>query len=102
MEYPRKQYLISFKLILDSMLNLTIKKNNDYGGETDAFKNFQEFGEFGILVRMSDKWARIKTALKEKRELKVKDETIDDTILDLAVYCIILLIWRKVHKNGRT
>jgi len=99
MDYTRDDYLKDFAEVTTKMLALTTKKNNDYGGHTDPFKNFNDFGELGILVRMSDKFARIRTALSERRELKVTEETIDDTIFDLAVYTVILYIWRKVHKN---
>ena len=96
----RIQYLDAFKDMTTEMLALTTRKNNDYGGTSDPFKNFREFGVLGILVRMSDKWARIKTALVENRELQVKDESIEDTIFDLAVYSVILRIVREAQKNG--
>lgn len=98
--FNREDYMEEFKKITDEMVELTRKKNNDYGGETDPWKNFREFGELGIIVRMSDKWARIKSALFEKRHLQVADETVEDTIKDLAVYSIILLIWRRVNGKG--
>lgn len=98
-KYTRVDYLHDFATITSEMLELTRKKNNDYGGESDPWKNFREFGELGILVRMSDKWARIKSALQEKRELQVSDETVEDTIKDLAVYSIILLIWRRANRR---
>ena len=93
----RAQYLQQFKQITDEMYDLTSRKNNDYGGESDPWKNFRDFGELGILVRMSDKFARIKTALHEKRAFQVADETVEDTIKDLATYSIILLLWRRAH-----
>jgi len=96
----RQQYLDVFKDTCDEMLNLTTRKNNDYGGVTDPFKNFRDFGVKGVLVRMSDKFARIKTALWEERELKVADEVIEDTIFDLAVYSVILRIILEAQKNG--
>jgi hypothetical protein len=96
----RQQYLDAFKDMTTQMLDLTTRKNNDYGGVSDPFKNFREFGVQGILVRISDKWARIKTALQEGRELQVKDEVIEDTIFDLAVYCVILRIVRQAQKDG--
>jgi len=96
----RQQYLDVFKDTCDEMLNLTTRKNNDYGGLTDPFKNFRDFGVKGVLVRMSDKFARIKTALWEERELKVADEVIEDTIFDLAVYSVILRIILEAQKNG--
>lgn len=93
--WNRSEYLAFFYSMLARMREITQKKNNDYGGAEDPFKNFREFGELGILVRMSDKWARIKTALKEKRELQVADESVEDTILDLSIYCLLLLAYRK-------
>lgn len=94
-KWDRAQYLEYHQTLCARMTDITTRKNNDYGGATDPFKNFREFGQLGILVRMSDKWARIKTALKERRELMVADESIDDTILDLANYCLLLMAWRK-------
>lgn len=88
----REQYLKRFKEITDEMLSITTSKNNDYGGHTDPWKNFRTFGRKGILVRIGDKFSRLCTAIWEEREFKVK-ETLRDTILDLAVYCIILICW---------
>lgn len=96
----RDQYIENFTHVVSEMIDLTRKKNNDYGGATDPWKNFREFGQLGILVRMSDKWARIKSALAEKRELKVSDETVEDTIFDLAVYSVILLLWIRSRQRG--
>lgn len=96
--YTRDNYLEHFEELTCEMLNLTAKKNSDYGGHTNPFKNFQDFGELGILVRMSDKLSRLRTAIFDKRELKVADEQVDDTILDLAVYSLILILYRR-HKD---
>lgn len=92
----RERYFRHFVKITEEMFATTKAKNNDYGGADDPFKNFREFGELGILVRMSDKFARLKTALLEKRDLAVTSETIDDTIMDLANYAAILLAWRRM------
>lgn len=93
----REEYLAEFKNTTDRMLAITTKKNNDYGGSTDPFKNFRDFEELGFLVRMSDKFARLKTAIVEKRKFEV-DESIEDTILDLANYSILLLCYMKAKK----
>lgn len=90
-----EQYIQEFKNLTARMLDITTRKNNDYGSTTDPFKNFREFGELGILVRMSDKMARLKTAVVEKREFKVSDESVEDTALDLANYSLLLLCYRK-------
>jgi len=95
----RDELLREFKRLTDQMYSITQVKNNDYGSTEDPLANFSEFGEFGFLVRMSDKWKRIKTALYEKRELAVKDETVEDTLLDLANYCVLLLCWRAAQRD---
>ena len=78
------------------------KKNADYAGDSDPFANFrlvEMLGicsvETGILVRMTDKMARITNLLKDGKTNQVKDETVDDTVLDLSVYSVILMAWRK-------
>ena len=98
MPFTREQYLSEFEKITDQMLGLTTKKNADYGSTVDPFANFRTFGELGILVRMSDKFSRLRTALYEKRELQVSDETIEDTALDLAVYAVLLISYRRGAK----
>jgi hypothetical protein len=70
-----------------------IAKNTAYG---DAFgKTFQELGPISAVVRMQDKFNRIK-ALVKGAENKVKDEALEDTLLDLANYCIMTLIEMEV------
>lgn len=96
--YTRQDYLNDFEVECKAELELTTRKNHDYGGHSDPFKNFRLFGELGILVRMSDKFSRLITAIHEQREFKVSEETIDDTIRDLSVYTKILKIYRK-RKN---
>lgn len=88
----REEYLKMFEEEIYNMLQLTTEKNNDYGGHTDPWKNFRTFGLKGIVVRMGDKFSRIHTALWEDRPFKVQ-ETLIDTLRDLAVYCIIAICW---------
>lgn len=70
------------------------RKNTDYSGSADPFKNFRSAEVIGIgvdkaiLVRILDKIARINNLLDS--EAQVKDESIDDSILDAANYLYIL------------
>lgn len=93
--WTRERYLMEFGDLLRRMREITTKKNHDYGSENDPFKNFRMFEELGILVRMSDKFARLRTALYEKREFQVADETVEDTALDLAIYSLLLICYRR-------
>ena len=70
------------------------KKNADYANETDPFKNFRSAEVAGIgvgraiIVRVLDKISRIQNLLD--REAAVKDEKIEDTLLDAINYLAIL------------
>ena len=73
-----------------------ISKNKDYG---DSFtKSLDEFGAVAGIVRIGDKFERIKQ-LTKSGEQKVKDETIQDTVEDMANYCIMLAAWFRQRKE---
>lgn len=73
-------------------LNETYRqKNNDYG---DAFANLRRELDNVILVRIFDKYSRLKTLLNGEAAL-VKGETVEDTLKDLANYCIMELVERR-------
>lgn len=99
--------LIEYHELACKALHEIVKaKNADYTGESqDPFFNFnmvEKLGisttETGILTRMLDKFARI-TSFVKKGVLKVKDETVEDTLLDLANYCIIMAAYIKSKKE---
>ena len=85
-----------FLNITNSMAKTYENKNHDYG---DSFKDsLDEFGIIAAVTRMSDKMNRIKSLVK--KEAKVKDESIKDTLLDLATYCIMTVMWLNDGKKG--
>lgn len=69
-------------------LDLMVKKNHDYASIEDPYRNFRLFGKFGILVRLGDKFARLRS-FEEQGELKCDDESIRDTILDIINYAVL-------------
>jgi hypothetical protein len=68
--------------------NLMKAKNVDYATESDIFRNFRMFGELGILVRMSDKLARLRSIMENGRA-QVSNESINDTLVDIINYAVI-------------
>jgi hypothetical protein len=79
-----------FDAIVKKMADTYRMKNADYG---DSFsKSIDEFGYTAALVPMSDKFNRLKNLLQNDVEAKVKDESVKDTILDLANYSVMLAI----------
>lgn len=74
--------------ICKSLNELYARKNSDYG---DSFgKSFNEYGLTMACIRLEDKLNRIKAL--SKQEAQVSDESITDTLMDLANYAIMTLI----------
>lgn len=74
------------------LLNETYaKKNHDYG---DSFAvSMQEEGMAAIRVRLTDKLLRFKRLTKlPPEDQKVRDESIQDTLLDLANYAVMTIV----------
>jgi len=94
-----------FKETTEQMYKLHKLKNSDYAGSVDPFKNFkmcEQLGicpvEEGMLVRMSDKMSRISTLIGENKEAVVTDEKLEDTLIDLANYAVILKCYLESKK----
>ena len=69
-------------------------KNKDYG---DSFsKQFQEYGLISSAIRLEDKLSRFKNLIKN--EAQVKDESIEDTLLDMANYAILTVMELREEK----
>lgn len=74
--------------ICKELNSLYTRKNHDYG---DSFgKSFKEYGMTMVCIRLEDKLNRLKSLTK--KDGKVKDESIEDTLMDLANYSIMTLI----------
>lgn len=77
---------MTFKDLLDELLETYEKKNADYG---DSFKKTHlQFGEIAGLVRISDKLNRL-ISLSEKTPDSQNYESKRDTYMDLANYCLM-------------
>lgn len=75
------------------------QKNHDYGnsfGDT-----FDKLGIISAVTRITDKYNRlVSLCTKSEEERKVKDESITDTLLDLANYAIMTVI--EMHKDDKS
>ena len=75
--------------ICDELKSLYYRKNTDYG---DSFhKTFIEEGMAMSRIRLTDKLERFKR-LTRSGEQNVKDESIRDTLIDLANYAIMTIV----------
>ena len=100
MDAPKyKELAHHFDCLVSQAKELMDNKNADYtndaGGSGGCLSNFikaEEFGvcsaEQGIMVRFLDKAARLSTLIR--REAKVADEKLRDTVIDIVNYAVIL------------
>ena len=91
--------VVSFRDIQDKLVNIYAKKNHDYG---DSFnEGCNELGVGYAFSRIFDKTKRFQTLAKgimnNNLSIEVQDETMEDTIMDLANYCMMYLAWRDKH-----
>ena len=80
--------------ILNEIKQLHNRKNADYGDSFD--KTLDEFGLVASATRMSDKFNRFKSLIKNPAQ--VSDEKIEDTLIDLASYAMMTIKWMR--QNG--
>lgn len=103
----QEQFLKRLAELYDNNIKISTAKNSDYAGSNDAFKNFtlvetltngNVSTEMGIVTRMTDKLQRI-TNIIQSGTVSVKDESVLDTLSDLANYSMILRIYIE-SKSG--
>lgn len=70
------------------------RKNADYG---DSFARVREKYPNAILIRLNDKLNRLERLL-DGADQQVASERIEDTLLDMANYCIMEVIERTNDK----
>mgnify|MGYP003881446419 CR=1 FL=1 len=76
------------KQICEELNQIYRSKNHDYG---DSFgETFQKLGIISAVTRITDKVNRLQSLCM--KEQKVNDESIRDTLLDLANYAIMTVI----------
>ena len=80
--------MTTFKDVLNEMNDLYEKKNADYGNSFS--KSYEEFGLVSPVIRLSDKVERLKTLCN--KEAQVQDESIIDTLIDIAVYSVLTVL----------
>ena len=89
-----------YQTIINNLEDTYKKKNSDYGNSVGD--TYEKFGDISFLTRITDKYNRI-LSLADKGECgEVKDEALEDTILDLANYCLLWLVEREYAEQPKT
>ena len=92
------------KAICDELNSLYERKNHDYG---DSFhQTFVEEGLAMTRIRLGDKFSRFKTlsrlSANDAGQQQVTDESIRDTLMDLANYAIMTILEMDEEKGMET
>ena len=81
---------LEWALIAQEIFGVFKRKQKDYGPN-----NIGLFQDTGIMTRMTDKFMRLHTLYNSGEE--PKNESIEDTWIDIADYAIIALMCRRGH-----
>lgn len=103
----KQQFIERIEAELHGIVETMRRKNADYTGATDdPFANFKAVEtagvcstEQGIVVRMHDKLSRVGSLLKTGKA-QVQDESVQDTLKDLAAYSLILADYLSQKAKG--
>ena len=94
--------MTEFEKILKELQAMHDKKQADYGAVGDPFANVRASEDFGIdgwigcMTRANDKMKRLQAAARGQN---LKNESIEDSLLDLATYTVIALC---LYREQRT
>lgn len=83
------------KELCEEMHSLYERKNADYG---DSFSQLRKRYPNFVCMRLFDKLNRLDTIIQPGYSCKVPDEKIEDTLMDIANYCIMELTERRVEQ----
>lgn len=90
-----KEEIVVFNTLTKQMSDTFAKKRKDYGQTTT--ETYDKFGPVSMLTRMHDKMGRLDNLLGKAQENNVLNESIEDTLLDLANYALITIL--EMHKR---
>lgn len=92
--------LLSYEEVMQNLHSVYVKKNSDYG---DSFsKSLNKYGEVAAMVRIEDKKNRLDSLFGKENDRMVVNESLDDTIEDIANYFIMWRAWRQRRKTIAT
>lgn len=80
---------VAHERLLDELHAIYVEKNQKYG---DSFGiSVKKYGMISALTRISDKFNRLESLILNNDE-GTNDESLEDTLLDLANYCIMTVM----------
>lgn len=92
-----KEEIVVFNTLTKQMSDTFAKKRKDYGQTTT--ETYDKFGPVSMLTRMHDKMGRLDNLLGKAQENNVLNESIEDTLLDLANYALITILEMRKRQS---
>ena len=83
--------------ILNEMEKTFATKNQKYGNSFE--KSVDKYGMIAALTRMSDKFNRLENLILTN-DFGTDDETLADTLIDLANYCVMTALYVNNTRGG--
>lgn len=93
-KYNHEQFIADITTIIDELRDTLIKKNYDYGNSVESTIDKRGYGS--LAQRIEDKLNRFDNLILKEEEGQV-DESLEDTLLDLAGYALLGV--RKLRKD---
>lgn len=91
--------------VINKLKETFLKKNHDYGSSVK--KNYDKFESYGkneglkyVFGRIAEKHDRLENLIYGNHTNQVTDESIEDTLLDMANYAILAAVSIQEHKSG--
>ena len=91
--------------IINKLKETFLKKNHDYGSSVK--KNYDKFEAYGkneglkyVFGRIAEKHDRLENLIYGDHTNQVTDESVEDTLLDMANYAILAAVSIQEHKTN--
>ena len=81
--------------LCDETHALYARKNADYG---DSFSQLRVRYPNFVCMRLFDKLNRLDTIINPQHQIQVSEETIEDTLMDIANYALMELTERVIDR----
>lgn len=85
--------IVDINDIHNQQLALMAKKNKDYGNA--LYEGCSDIGDIYAYCRIFDKAKRFISLIKNGFNPEIREDTLEDTIRDLANYCNMYLAWKN-------
>lgn len=96
-EYNKPPNHQDYTDVVDTMTETYNKKNADYGNSFE--ESLDMFGRVTGVARIYDKFNRVKN-IAQGKEMTIVDESEIDDYMDIANYCIMMVMWLNKQNEG--